>query len=75
MLSLAHAMRAGSPVLHVAGPLMRSTAERRNQRRPGGADREEMVYLESIRYNRRVAWRNVVAGQRVPMELTSLGRA
>ena len=34
-----------------------------------------MVYLESVRYSRRVAWRNVVAGQRVPMELTSLGRA
>jgi DNA-binding IclR family transcriptional regulator len=39
------------------------------------ADRDEMVYLESIRYSRRVWWRNVVAGQRVPMELTSLGRA
>jgi DNA-binding IclR family transcriptional regulator len=34
-----------------------------------------MVYLESIRYARRVAFRNVVSGQRVPMELTSLGRA
>jgi DNA-binding IclR family transcriptional regulator len=34
-----------------------------------------MVYLESIRYSRRVGWRNVVSGQRVPMELTSLGRA
>ena len=38
-------------------------------------DRDEMVYLESIRYNRRVAFRNVVSGQRIPMELTSLGRA
>lgn len=28
-----------------------------------------------MRYNRKVALRNVVAGQRVPMELTSLGRA
>jgi DNA-binding IclR family transcriptional regulator len=28
-----------------------------------------------VRSSRRVAWRNVVAGQRVPMELTSLGRA
>jgi DNA-binding IclR family transcriptional regulator len=34
-----------------------------------------MVYLESIRFNPRVALRNVVAGQQVPMELTSLGRA
>ena len=39
------------------------------------ADGDEMVYLESVRYSRRVAWRNVVAGQRVPIELTSLGRA
>ena len=34
-----------------------------------------MVYLESIRYARRIAFRNVVSGQHVPMELTSLGRA
>lgn len=34
-----------------------------------------MVYLESIRYSPRAALRNVVAGQQVPMELTSLGRA
>jgi len=39
------------------------------------ADRDEMVYLESVRYNRKVSLRNVVAGQRVPIELTSLGRA
>jgi DNA-binding IclR family transcriptional regulator len=39
------------------------------------ADRSEMVYLESIRYNRRPSLRNVVSGQRVPIELTSLGRA
>jgi DNA-binding IclR family transcriptional regulator len=38
-------------------------------------DRDEMVYLESIRYNRRPSLRTVVSGQRVPMELTSLGRA
>lgn len=39
------------------------------------ADRDEMVYLESIRYNRRPSLRSIVSGQRVPMELTSLGRA
>jgi DNA-binding IclR family transcriptional regulator len=38
-------------------------------------DRDEMVYLESVRYNRRPSLRTVVSGQRVPMELTSLGRA
>jgi DNA-binding IclR family transcriptional regulator len=76
VLSLAHAMRSGSPVLTVAGPLMRSEAEKRKINVGlAVADREDMVYLESVRYSRRVSWRNVVAGQRVPMELTSLGRA
>ena len=75
VLSLAHAMRTGSPVLAMAGPLMRAEAEKRKIN-VGMAvpDRDEMVYLESIRYGRKVAWRNVVAGQRVPTELTSLGR-
>ncbi|WP_298233224.1 IclR family transcriptional regulator [uncultured Azohydromonas sp.] len=76
ILSLAHAMRTGSPVLAVAGALMRSEAEKRKINVGlAVADRDEMVYLESVRYSRRVSWRNVVAGQRVPMELTSLGRA
>lgn len=76
VLSLAHALRTGSPVLAVAGPLMRSEAEKRKINVGlAVADRDEMVYLESVRYSRRVSWRNVVAGQRVPMELTSLGRA
>ena len=76
VLSLAHAMRSGSPILQVAGPLMRSEAEQRKINVGlAVADRDGMVYLESVRYSRRVSWRNVVAGQRVPMELTSLGRA
>ncbi|MDZ5456747.1 IclR family transcriptional regulator [Azohydromonas lata] len=76
VLSLAHAMRTGSPVLAVAGPLMRTEAEKlKINVGLAVADRDEMVYLESVRYSRRVAWRNVVAGQRVPMELTSLGHA
>jgi DNA-binding IclR family transcriptional regulator len=76
VLSLAHAMRSGSTVLQVAAPLMRSLAEsRRINVGLAAPDRDEMVYLESIRYSRRVAFRNVLSGQRVPMELTSLGRA
>lgn len=76
ILSLAHAMRTGSRVLSVAAPLMRRLAEReRINVGLAAPDRDEMVYLESIRYARRVAFRNVVSGQRVPMELTSLGRA
>lgn len=76
VLSVAHAMRTGSHILTIAGPLMRALAE--SQRINVGLaapDRDEMVYLESIRYSRRIALRHVVAGQRVPMELTSLGRA
>ncbi len=76
VLGLAHAMRTGSRVLAVAAPLMRQLAEReRINVGLAAPDRDEMVYLESIRYARRVAFRSVVSGQRVPMELTSLGRA
>lgn len=76
VLSLAHAMRSGSTVLALAAPKMRALAEaRRINVGLAAADRDEMVYLESIRYNRRVSLRTVVSGQRVPMELTSLGRA
>lgn len=76
VLGLAHAMRTGSRVLSVAAPLMRQLAEReRINVGLAAPDRDEMVYLESIRYARRVAFRHVVSGQRVPMELTSLGRA
>ncbi|KWT89246.1 MULTISPECIES: IclR family transcriptional regulator [unclassified Variovorax] len=76
VLSFAHAMRAGSPVLNAVAPLMQALAEKmRINVGLAVADRDEMVYLESVRYNRRVSLRNVVAGQRVPMELTSLGRA
>jgi DNA-binding IclR family transcriptional regulator len=76
VLSLAHAMRTGSPVLALAGALMRSEAEKRKINVGlAVADRDERVYLESVRYSRRVSWRKVVAGQRVPMELTSLRSA
>ncbi|SAL49921.1 IclR family transcriptional regulator [Caballeronia sordidicola] len=76
VLSFAHAMHAGSPVLSAVAPLMRALAEKlRINVGIATADRDEMVYLDSFRFNRKVALRSVVAGQRVPMELTSLGRA
>jgi DNA-binding IclR family transcriptional regulator len=76
VLSLAHAMRSGSALLTLAAPLMRSAAEAHKVNVGlAAADRDEMIYLESIRYNRRPTLRGVVSGQRVPMELTSLGRA
>jgi len=76
VLSLGHAMRAASPVLRAATPFMRDTSNKlRMNVGLASADRAEMVYLESIRYNRKASLRTIVAGQRVPIELTSLGRA
>jgi len=76
VLSLAHAMRTGSAVLQVAAPRMRAVAEKlRINVGLAVADRSEMLYLESIRYNKKASLRSVVSGQRVPIELTSLGRA
>lgn len=76
VLSLAHAMHAGSVVLQVAAPMMRELAQAEHINIGlAMADRDEMVYLESIRYSRKVSLRTVVTGQRVPMALTSLGRA
>lgn len=76
VLSLAHAMRSGSPILQAAAPMMRAVAEKlKINVGLATVDRDEMVYLESVRYNRKISLRNVVAGQRVPIELTSLGRA
>jgi len=76
VISLGHAMRIGSPVLNTIGPMMRAESLRRKLNVGlATADRTMMVYLESIRYSRRPALRNVVAGQQVPMEMTSLGRA
>lgn len=76
VLSFSHAMRTGSSVLAIAAPRMRQAAEEHKINVGLAApDRDEMVYLESIRYNRRPSLRSVVSGQRVPMELTSLGRA
>lgn len=76
VLTLGHAMRAGSSVLRVAQPPMTVLA-RRLRINVGLAvrDGEEMVYLESARFNARGAERSIVPGHRVPIELTALGRA
>ena len=76
VLSLAHAMRSGCSELTVAAPIMREVAQKHFINVGLAApDRDEMVYLESIRHSQKVELRKVVSGQRVPMELTSLGRA
>ncbi len=76
VLSLSHAMRSGSVLLQVARPIMLTEA-RRLKINVGIAiaDRDEMVYLETLRFSGNASLRQVVSGQRVPMALTSLGRA
>jgi len=76
VLCLSHAMRGSSPILKIASPLMKSLGERLSIN-VGLAvpDRDEMIYIESFRYNNKRALRTVVSGQRIPIELTSLGRA
>ncbi|WP_247507801.1 helix-turn-helix domain-containing protein [Bradyrhizobium sp. 1] len=64
VLSLAHAVRMGSPVLKVLGPLMRAESTRRRLNVGlATADRTIMVYLESIRHNPRPTLRSIVAGE------------
>ncbi len=75
-LSLALAIRSSNPVLQIASPLMRAASEKcRANVGLAIVDRNEKVYPESFRCNRRGGLRTVVSGQRVPIELASLGRA
>lgn len=76
VLSLGHAFKTASTEIKIAEPLMRKASEKLKLNVGlAVADRFEMVYLESIRYTKKVALRTVAAGQRVPIERTSLGRA
>lgn len=76
VLAMAHSMYHGSFLLQVATPLMAQVA-REYQVNVGlaAADGDEMIYLESIRFSKRKSPRNVLTGQRLPMDMTSLGRA
>ena len=75
-LSLGLSFRSEQPALDLALPLMRSVAE--GQRINVGlavAEHAEMVYLDSVRQSRLGVFRRIVAGTRIPMALTALGRA
>ncbi|WP_339437639.1 IclR family transcriptional regulator [Pseudomonas sp. EL_65y_Pfl1_R32] len=75
-LCFGHAMYYSNTLIQVAAPLMRDTAyELKVNVGLAAADRDEMVYLDSIRMSRKNTPRVVLTGQRVPMEFTSLGRA
>ncbi|KQW41662.1 MULTISPECIES: IclR family transcriptional regulator [Pseudomonas] len=76
LLGLAHSMYHASTLLQVATPLMLQVArEHQVNVSLAAADGDEMIYLESIRLGKRKSPRNVLAGQRLPMDVTSLGRA
>lgn len=75
-LSLALAHRSAQPALDLALPLMRGLAEgRRINVGLAVADGTEMVYLDSVRRSRMGLFRHLVPGSRIPIALTSLGRA
>ena len=76
LLSLGYAMRQSADVLRIALPKMKKVAEEgRINVGMAMVDGTEMVYLESVRRNQTEMFRHVVSGSRVPIELTSLGRA
>lgn len=75
-LSLGYGAKRGADVLRLLRPLMRELAE--GQRLNVGLavpDGREMVYLDSIRRDHGRHFDHVETGYRLPMELSSLGRA
>ena len=75
-LSLALSYRAAQSALDLALPLMRGLAEgRRINVGLAVLDQTEMVYLDSVRLSRLGIFRRLVPGSRIPVALTSLGRA
>lgn len=75
-LRLAQVFQSHSFKLKRAYPLM-DTAARRDRINVGLAarDKDEMVYLDSIRFSRAAASRKIPPGTRVPIAPTALGRA
>lgn len=74
--SLALTYRNNLRSLDIALPLMREVAEgRRVNIGLAVADQTEMVYLDSVRLSRVSLFRRLVPGSRIPIALTSLGRA
>lgn len=76
VLGLAQAFRWGSSSLQVALPKMRELAESEHVNVGlAVADGDEMIYLDSVRRSRSELFRHMASGTRIPMEMTSLGRA
>lgn len=76
VVGMAHVMRSGSLVLNQSMALMQASG-RQMRVNVGLAvpDHDDMVYLENLPFGPKASLRKIVAGQRVPMAFTSLGRA
>lgn len=76
VLGMAHVMRASSFVLNESLALMQNVG-RQMRVNIGLAlpDHDDMLYLENLPFGPKASLRRIVPGQRVPMALTSLGRA
>jgi DNA-binding IclR family transcriptional regulator len=76
VLGMAHVMRSSSFVLNESLALMQ-TVGRQIRVNIGLAlpDHDDMIYLENLPFGPKASLRRIVAGQRVPMALTGLGRA
>ena len=75
-LSFGLAVREGSDVLRIALPLMRELADTlRINVGLAVADAGDVIYLESVRKSRLGLFRHVMAGTRLPVAETALGRA
>jgi DNA-binding IclR family transcriptional regulator len=76
VLSLAEAYSVASPILKVCLPLMRSVATKLEvDVNLAMLDFEEMVYVETVRHRKEALERRVRPGHRIPVELTSAGKA
>lgn len=76
VLALAQAMRSGSYILNQAHDELERAARQLNVNVGLAiADHDDMIYLDALRFGPNASLRKVVSGQRVPMALTSLGRA
>ncbi len=76
VLALAQAMRSGSYILNHAHDELERAARKLNVNVGLAiADHDDMIYLDALRFGPNASLRKVVSGQRVPIALTSLGRA
>lgn len=75
-LSLALSFKSSEPTLEAALLFMRELAQSRKVNVSlATADQLEMVYVETVRFSRQGVFRHHAAGSRIPMAITSLGRA